>query len=163
LLIALAILCVFGSDPAVTQGRQRVVNVYNWSDYIDPTVIDDFTKNSGIAVRYDTFDSNDTLETKLLAGKSGYDVVAPTAYFLRRHFCGGAALSRSRSQHDQGGRLSEGCRPVDEDQGLRAQVLLLRISQRACLRRGVLRGWVFRRHQAGAKARGGNQERRRDR
>ena len=69
--------------------RQRVVNVYNWSDYIDPTVIEDFTKETGIKVRYDTFDSNETLETKLLAGKSGYDVVVPTAYFLERQIKAG--------------------------------------------------------------------------
>ena len=53
----------------------------NWSDYVDPAVLADFTKETGIKVRYDTFDSNDTLETKLLAGKSGYDVVVPTALF----------------------------------------------------------------------------------
>jgi putrescine transport system substrate-binding protein len=63
---------------------ERTVNVYNWSDYIAPRVIEEFTKTSGIKVRYDTFDSNDTLEAKLLAGKSGYDVVVPTAYFLER-------------------------------------------------------------------------------
>src|ERR1700704_6441057 len=88
-VVALAAAGLFGSDPAAAQGRARVVNVYNWSDYIDPTVIDDFTKDTGIAVRYDTFDSNDTLETKLLAGKSGYDVVAPTAYFLERQIKAG--------------------------------------------------------------------------
>jgi putrescine transport system substrate-binding protein len=98
LLIAFATLCFFGSDPAVAQGRQRVVNVYNWSDYIDPTVIDDFTKESGITVRYDTFDSNDTLETKLLAGKSGYDVVAPTAYFLERQIKAGIFQKLDKSQ-----------------------------------------------------------------
>src|SRR6202162_738285 len=64
--------------------QAQSVNVYNWSDYIDPTVIEDFTKETGIKVRYDTFDSNDTLETKLLAGKSGYDVVVPTGFFLQR-------------------------------------------------------------------------------
>jgi putrescine transport system substrate-binding protein len=64
----------------------RVVNVYNWSDYIEPKVIEDFTKETGIRVQYDTFDANETLETKLLAGKSGYDVVVPTAYFLERQF-----------------------------------------------------------------------------
>src|SRR6266436_6625271 len=62
-----------GSADAPAQ-RERVVNVYNWSDYVEPTVLDAFTKETGIRVRYDTFDSNDTLETKLLAGKSGYDV-----------------------------------------------------------------------------------------
>jgi putrescine transport system substrate-binding protein len=69
--------------------RERVVNVYNWSDYIEPTVLTDFTRASGIRVQYDTFDSNDTLETKLLAGKSGYDVVIPTAYFLERQIKAG--------------------------------------------------------------------------
>lgn len=64
--------------------KARVVNVYNWSDYIDPRVLEDFTKETGIKVQYDTFDANETLETKLLAGKSGYDVVVPTAYFLER-------------------------------------------------------------------------------
>ncbi len=68
---------------------QRVVNVYNWSDYIDPAVLADFTKETGIKVQYDTFDSNDTLETKLLAGKSGYDVVVPSAYFLERQIKAG--------------------------------------------------------------------------
>src|SRR5262245_66496164 len=70
--------------PAAAQRTERIVNVYNWSDYIAPGVTEDFTKETGIKVRYDTFDSNDTLETKLLAGKSGYDVVVPTAYFLER-------------------------------------------------------------------------------
>jgi putrescine transport system substrate-binding protein len=74
--------------PAAAQTK-RVVNVYNWSDYITPTVVEDFSKESGIKVRYDTFDSNDTLETKLLAGKSGYDVVVPTAYFLERQIKAG--------------------------------------------------------------------------
>src|ERR1700674_705318 len=69
--------------------RERFVNVYNWSDYIGPTVLDAFTRETGIRVRYDTFDSNDTLETKLLAGKSGYDVVVPTAYFLERQIKAG--------------------------------------------------------------------------
>ena len=62
----------------------RVINVYNWSDYIEPKVIEEFTKETGIKVQYDTFDANETLETKLLAGKSGYDVVVPTGYFLER-------------------------------------------------------------------------------
>src|ERR1700758_4896373 len=75
--------------PAAAQPKERVVNVYNWSDYMAPTVVDDFSKQTGIKIRYDTFDSNDTLETKLLAGKSGYDVVVPTAYFLGRQIKAG--------------------------------------------------------------------------
>jgi putrescine transport system substrate-binding protein len=81
--------------------RERVVNVYNWSDYIEPTVLDAFTKETGIRVRYDTFDSNDTLETKLLAGKSGYDVVVPTAYFLERQIRAGVfqKLDKAKLPH----------------------------------------------------------------
>ncbi|HEV7983456.1 MAG TPA: extracellular solute-binding protein, partial [Xanthobacteraceae bacterium] len=85
-LAALA-ACAFAWGSAAQS--DRVVNVYNWSDYIAPTVLEDFTRQTGIRVRYDTFDSNDTLETKLLAGKSGYDVVVPTAYFLERQIKAG--------------------------------------------------------------------------
>jgi putrescine transport system substrate-binding protein len=85
-----AIIAAIALAPAVVAAqKERVVNFYNWSDYIDPTVLDDFSKESGIKVRYDTFDSNDTLEAKLLAGKSGYDVVVPTAYFLARQITAG--------------------------------------------------------------------------
>jgi putrescine transport system substrate-binding protein len=81
--------CAAIAPAAAQTNRERVVNVYNWSDYIAPTVVEDFSKESGIKVRYDTFDSNDTLETKLLAGKSGYDVVVPTGYFLERQIKAG--------------------------------------------------------------------------
>src|SRR5882762_1559563 len=66
------------------RAEQRVVNFYNWSNYMAPDVLENFTKETGIKVVYDTFDANETLETRLLAGKSGYDVVVPTAYFLQR-------------------------------------------------------------------------------
>jgi putrescine transport system substrate-binding protein len=66
------------------KAEERTVNFYNWSNYVAPGVLEDFTKETGIKVVYDTFDANETLETRLLAGKSGYDVVVPTAYFLQR-------------------------------------------------------------------------------
>ncbi|WP_341912743.1 polyamine ABC transporter substrate-binding protein [Ferrovibrio terrae] len=69
---------------APAQAQPKVVNVYNWSDYIDPQVLKDFEAETGIKVRYDVYDSNDTLEAKLLAGKSGYDVVVPTQYYMAR-------------------------------------------------------------------------------
>src|SRR5262245_31823324 len=81
-------LGAYNSGVALAQ-NERVVNVYNWSDYIDAKVLEDFTKETGIRVQYDTFDANETLETKLLAGKSGYDVVVPTAYFLERQIKAG--------------------------------------------------------------------------
>ncbi|WP_192257678.1 polyamine ABC transporter substrate-binding protein [Mesorhizobium silamurunense] len=73
----------------VSLAQDKVVNVYNWSDYIDSSILDDFTKETGIKVVYDTFDSNEILETKLLAGGSGYDVVVPTGPFLARQIQAG--------------------------------------------------------------------------
>ncbi len=64
-----------------TQAQEKVVNVYNWNDYIDPKVLEDFTKETGIKVVYDTYDNNEIVETKMLAGKSGYDIVVPSAPF----------------------------------------------------------------------------------
>ena len=69
---------------ASAKAEDRVVNFCNWSNYMAPDVLENFTKETGIKVVYDTFDANETLETRLLAGKSGYDVVVPTAYFLQR-------------------------------------------------------------------------------
>lgn len=89
----LALLCV---GPG--RAQERIVNVYNWSDYIEPTVLEDFTRETGIKVRYDTFDSNDTLETKLLTGKSGYDVVVPTAFFLERQIKAGVFQKLDKSK-----------------------------------------------------------------
>ncbi|MBB5752324.1 polyamine ABC transporter substrate-binding protein [Prosthecomicrobium pneumaticum] len=60
------------------------VHIYNWSDYIDPTILDDFTKETGIKVVYDVFDSNEMVETKMLAGGSGYDIVVPTDRNMQR-------------------------------------------------------------------------------
>ncbi|MGA8155709.1 MAG: extracellular solute-binding protein, partial [Rhodoplanes sp.] len=78
--------------------QERIVNVYNWSDYVDPTVLEAFTRETGIKVRYDVFDSNDTLETKLLAGRSGYDVVVPSANFLERQIKAGVFLPLDKSK-----------------------------------------------------------------
>lgn len=63
---------------------ERVVNLYNWYDYLSPKLLQDFQARTGIVPRYDTFDSNQTLEAKLLAGHAGYDVVFPSAATLRR-------------------------------------------------------------------------------
>ncbi len=64
--------------------NEKVLNVYNWSDYIQPSVIRDFERETGIHVNYDVFDSNEILETKLLTGHTNYDVVVPSAAFLER-------------------------------------------------------------------------------
>lgn len=67
---------LFGGPAA--RAQDKVVNVYNWTDYVDPAVLADFTRETGITVRYDVFDSLETLEAKLLAGHSGYDIVVPS-------------------------------------------------------------------------------------
>lgn len=78
--------------------EDRVVNVFNWSDYIEPSILEDFTKETGIKVVYDVFDSNEILETKLLAGASGYDVVVPTASFLSRQIQAGVFQKLDKSK-----------------------------------------------------------------
>ncbi len=66
------------------------VRVYNWSDYIDESLLEKFEAETGIELIYDVFDSNEVLETKMLAGSSGYDVVVPSGTFLQRQITAGA-------------------------------------------------------------------------
>ena len=66
------------------------VRVYNWSDYIDEDLLTKFEEETGIELIYDVFDSNEVLETKMLAGGSGYDVVVPSGTFLQRQISAGA-------------------------------------------------------------------------
>ena len=68
---------------------QGSINVYNWSDYIADGILERFTAQTGIAVNYDVFDSNDTLEARMLAGSSGFDIVVPTSDFMQRQIAAG--------------------------------------------------------------------------
>jgi putrescine transport system substrate-binding protein len=90
-----ALLVACGDKPAE---QQKVLNVYNWSDYIDESVITDFEKETGIDVTYDVFDSNEVLETKLLAGSTGYDIVVPSASFLERQIKAGVFQKLDKSK-----------------------------------------------------------------
>jgi putrescine transport system substrate-binding protein len=78
--------------------QEKVVKVYNWSDYIDESILADFTAETGIKVVYDVYDSNDVLETKLLAGNTGYDLVVPTGNFLARQIQAGVYQTLDRSK-----------------------------------------------------------------
>lgn len=82
----------------VSYSQERVVNVFNWSDYIDESILKDFTAETGIKVVYDVFDSNEVLETKLLAGRTGYDVVVPTGTFLERQIEAGVFQKLDKSK-----------------------------------------------------------------
>jgi putrescine transport system substrate-binding protein len=79
ILIRWFAFCLLALSPAGAWAQERVVNVYNWTDYIDPYAIARFERETGIHVHYDVYDSLETLEAKLLAGHSGYDVVVPTS------------------------------------------------------------------------------------
>ena len=82
----------------VAGGEKQVVNFFNWSDYVDEEVLAKFEKETGIKVRYDVFDSNEVLETRLLTGNSGYDLVVPSAYFLERQIKAGVFRKLDKSQ-----------------------------------------------------------------
>jgi putrescine transport system substrate-binding protein len=84
-----AALAALALSAGFAPAQDKVVNVYNWNDYIDPKVLEDFTRETGIKVIYDTYDNNEIVETKMLAGKSGYDIVVPSAPFLQRMVAAG--------------------------------------------------------------------------
>ena len=107
LSIAACLLAACGgksdSGAASTDGKSggdddKTLNVYNWSDYIAETTIPDFEKKSGVKVVYDVFDSNEMVETKLLAGSSGYDIVVPTLNFLGRQIQAGVFQKLDKSK-----------------------------------------------------------------
>jgi putrescine transport system substrate-binding protein len=87
-----------GKAPAAAPTEEKVVNVYNWSDYVDPKMLEQFTAETGIKVNYDVFDSNEVLQTKLLAGNTGYDVVVPSASFLETQIKAGVFRKLDRSK-----------------------------------------------------------------
>jgi putrescine transport system substrate-binding protein len=74
------------------------VRVYNWSDYIDEDLLEKFEADTGLELVYDVFDSNEVLETKMLAGGSGYDVVVPSGTFLQRQISAGAFQKLDRAK-----------------------------------------------------------------
>ena len=81
------------------------LRVYNWSDYIDEGLLEKFENETGIELTYDVFDSNELLETKMLAGSSGYDVVVPSGTFLQRQIAAGAFQKLDKSQLPNAGNL----------------------------------------------------------
>jgi len=91
---ALALL----AGASVQAQSKQVVNVYNWAEYTAPDTLSGFEQATGIKVRYDTYDSNDTLQAKLLTGKSGYDVVVPSTHYAARQIEGGLFQKLDKSK-----------------------------------------------------------------
>ncbi len=80
------------------RAADQTLHIYNWSDYIDEDSIPMFEKQSGIKVTYDVFDSNEVLEAKMLAGRSGYDLVVPSGQFLAKQIKAGVFMKLDKSK-----------------------------------------------------------------
>jgi putrescine transport system substrate-binding protein len=87
-----------GGGPGAPGSSGKVLNLYIWSDYLAANTLADFEKQTGIKVHVAYFDTNETLETKLLAGSSGYDVVVPTASYFERQIKAGVYLALDKSK-----------------------------------------------------------------
>jgi putrescine transport system substrate-binding protein len=86
----------------------KVLNIFNWSDYIAEDTIKNFEKETGIKVRYDNFDTNEILHAKLVAGKTGYDIVVPGAHFAKMQIEGGLLRPLDKSLLTNWGNLDKG-------------------------------------------------------
>lgn len=95
--LALIVLVTGIATPSFAE-EEKVLNIYNWSDYIEPSIIPEFEKETGIKVVYDVFDSNEVLEAKMLSGKSGYDIVVPGSDFLARQIQAGVFKKLDKSK-----------------------------------------------------------------
>ena len=98
LAAAVAASAMMWAGPATAQEEEKVLNVYNWSDYIADDTLKDFEKETGIKVRYDNFDNNEILHAKLVAGKTGYDVVVPSSYWAKIQADGGLLRKLDKAQ-----------------------------------------------------------------
>lgn len=78
--------------------EEKVLHIYNWSNYIAPDTIANFERETGIKVRYDNFDSNEIVHAKMVAGKTGYDIVVPTSYWARMQLDGGLLQKLDKSR-----------------------------------------------------------------
>ena len=86
----------------------KVLNIYNWSDYIAEDTIKNFEKETGIKVRYDNYDNNEILHAKLLAGNTGYDIVVPSAHFAKTQIEGGLLQKLDKNKLSNWGNLDKG-------------------------------------------------------
>jgi putrescine transport system substrate-binding protein len=102
----MAVALAAASCAALAQPAEpKVLNVYNWSDYIAEDTIKNFEKETGIKVRYDNYDNNEILHAKLIAGKTGYDIVVPSAHFAKTQIQGGLYQKLDRAQLSNWGNL----------------------------------------------------------
>ena len=97
-VVSLAAVACLVAAPARAQEEEKVLNIYNWSDYIAEDTIRNFEKETGIKVRYDNFDNNEIVHAKLVAGKTGYDVVVPSSNWAKLQMEGGLLRKLDKAQ-----------------------------------------------------------------
>ena len=108
LSLVLAGLCGLAGLTGTHAAEPKVLNIYNWSDYIADDTIKNFEKETGIKVNYDNYDNNEVLHAKLVAGKTGYDIVVPGAHFAKMQIEGGLLQKLDRSKLTNWGNLDKG-------------------------------------------------------
>jgi len=102
LLLALAAFAAHAAD------EPKLLNIYNWSDYIADDTIKNFEKETGIKVNYDNYDANEVLHAKLVAGKTGYDIVVPGSHFAKSQIAGGLLQKLDKTKLTNWGNLDKG-------------------------------------------------------
>jgi putrescine transport system substrate-binding protein len=105
--LAVSAFAAFAGGPTHA-ADPKVLNIYNWSDYIADDTIKNFEKETGIKVRYDNYDNNEVLHAKLVAGKTGYDIVVPSSHFAKTQIEGGLLQKLDRSKLSNWGNLDKG-------------------------------------------------------
>jgi putrescine transport system substrate-binding protein len=105
---ALILALAAGAVAAAAADEPKVLNIYNWSDYIADDTLKNFEKETGIKVNYDNYDANEILHAKLVAGKSGYDIVVPGSHFAKAQIAGGLLQKLDRTKLTNWGNLDKG-------------------------------------------------------
>jgi len=101
-----ALLAILSFPAMAAADEAKVLNIYNWAEYIGDNTVKNFEKETGIKVRYDNYDSNDVLMTKMIVGKSGYDIIVPSSDFGRLLIDGGLVQKLDRNKLSNWGNLN---------------------------------------------------------
>ena len=107
--LLLALLQAAMPSAAMAAGEEpKLLNIYNWSDYIGDDTVKNFEKETGIKVNYDNYDANEILNAKLIAGRTGYDIVVPGSHFAKTQIASGLLQPLDRSKLSNWGNLDRG-------------------------------------------------------
>ena len=106
--LMLTLAAFAGAAGAAGAAEEKVLNIYNWSDYIADDTIANFEKETGIKVNYDNYDANEVLQAKLVAGKTGYDIVVPGSHFATGQIAGGLLQKLDKTKLTNWGNLDKG-------------------------------------------------------